>query len=961
MTERIHSIPPHVAPPTESVFNTSVRTFLRDAPPLTEPYEEEPYTIKCICDYSDDDGNTIYCERCDTWQHIECFYHGNAEEASRDDFSHFCADCKPRVLDRRKATERQRQQREDRSIHNLGEKKTKRPPSKSHKKKPKLSDLQLNGYPYEHEAGHSTKAGSPLESHHKKSKSHRSHHSISSQAVKRSPPHQRSHSHGHGHPISPATTPPDLPDNFVIHSYSKQLQDLYDNDPGPQQLQANSFASLAVTSAMSLWLRDPEKLRSDAGVEDFRDVFQMVKPDADLAAHSWARLQVNSEEITANEARLRLRYLTVVEPLRVTALVGELKGFVGFQKDYCFEEADRFAKLCHPAPFVFFHPRLPLYIDTRIEGSQCRYIRRSCRANTTLDTYITNQSEYHFCIVNERPLASGEQVTLPWDFRFKAEIKSRYLYLLGLSDEDSVGEPDVSELEYVELTELIDSVLSDYGGCACGLGNDCAFVRFHRNYLGRQHIQSNGMRPKKGRKPKQHVSPTNTSQATNSRDASEGRQEPYDAEDDSRSPSGSAQDKSGSRDMTPLGFGLSDSNRASNEHVSEREKRKLMDIEKTFEKMDQAQPPRKKKRISDGPPNHPGQSSTSHKTKQKSIRSSMSNSSSNQPNGIPSRSYRDAGTSRQHSYSPANAQSPAGTTPIISRPPSRQVSFATRSNYRDASVQTDETEEAWFSKPRTPTPKKPFVPLARRLINNYRAHRLRKEARAQEQRTYMMNGVDSRSLSHASSPELHDQFQRRPSGHTLEVTERPKSGGSSAPSVDSMSIAQDTPMVDAPPSNTVNTNKPAPPPWPGTFAPPGNSTSPIDHRSSPDFRVQMPPNPLLQNGSSAPATPNGSVTPSSAGGSVTPSPFGSVMFPSAFSPSVLNSVGQHPSPIKKKLSLKDYAARKASVKPIPSVDSEKPPLLAEDSKMSGVLDGSAIVESPVSERKEDPLADAGEI
>ena len=34
--------------------------------------DEEPYTIKCICDYSDDDGNTIYCETCDTWQHIEC-------------------------------------------------------------------------------------------------------------------------------------------------------------------------------------------------------------------------------------------------------------------------------------------------------------------------------------------------------------------------------------------------------------------------------------------------------------------------------------------------------------------------------------------------------------------------------------------------------------------------------------------------------------------------------------------------------------------------------------------------------------------------------------------------------------------------------------------------------------------------------------------------------------------------
>ncbi|KAH7374095.1 hypothetical protein BKA64DRAFT_649117 [Cadophora sp. MPI-SDFR-AT-0126] len=68
--------------------------------------EEEPYTIKCICDFYEDDGNTIYCETCDTWQHIECFYPGRVEEASRDDFEHSCADCKPRPLDRRQAKER---------------------------------------------------------------------------------------------------------------------------------------------------------------------------------------------------------------------------------------------------------------------------------------------------------------------------------------------------------------------------------------------------------------------------------------------------------------------------------------------------------------------------------------------------------------------------------------------------------------------------------------------------------------------------------------------------------------------------------------------------------------------------------------------------------------------------------------------------------------------------------------
>ncbi|KAF9871367.1 hypothetical protein CkaCkLH20_11014 [Colletotrichum karsti] len=73
---------------------------------MIEPTQEEPYIIKCICDFTDDDGNTIYCDKCDTWQHIECFYPDAREEALREDFEHWCADCKPRPLDRQRAMNR---------------------------------------------------------------------------------------------------------------------------------------------------------------------------------------------------------------------------------------------------------------------------------------------------------------------------------------------------------------------------------------------------------------------------------------------------------------------------------------------------------------------------------------------------------------------------------------------------------------------------------------------------------------------------------------------------------------------------------------------------------------------------------------------------------------------------------------------------------------------------------------
>jgi uncharacterized protein len=959
MTENPLAISTQIATPIQTALNSTASISANDAPNGSDFVDEEPYTIKCICDYSDDDGNTIYCETCDTWQHIECFYPGRVADASKAEFDHSCADCKPRPLDRRHATERQRSQRQDKASND--DKKTKRPPSKSHKKKSKPSDLQVNG----HGDRDDPKNGSPHDHHpsSKKTKGHRSNQSISSQ-IKRSPPYTGRPS-SHAHPPSPAKTPPDLPPHVQVHSYSKYFQSLYDHDETFEPSHTNSFASLPVTNSLSLWLHDSQKLREDAGVNDKEDVFQNLVVPVNML--KWPELRVERKDGTVNDEHLHWRYLITPAHLSQAGRIGELNGVVGFQKDYCNDDMNRWQETAHPRPFVFFHPRLPLFIDTRQEGSICRYVRRSCRANTVLETFIASGSEYHFWLISERPLAANEQITIAWDFRFPSHSRSRFLHLLNLGDEDgaSFDVADITDEEYDHLSAMIHQVLSDHGGCACDLGSDCAFARFHRNYHGRSQTQMNGIKAKKGRKPKHnHVSPTSTGHATNSRAASEGQQEQYD-EEDGRSASGSTRSKPHSRDLTPLS-GNPEANGMSLE-LTDREKRKIAMVEDSFRKLDQGQPPRKKKRASDGATaNLPATATTPQPTPKPRQKSTVSRMSISQPsltsNGSRSRQYVDAGTSGHQSVSPFSGVSPTATGTPPGHPLSRRSSVPYRSRqtsaaptpkstYTDSSTQTDNVDNEWYSTcTESPTPKKTIVPLSKRLLKN--RYKIRQEREAQQRSGVdVQNGATSPTVSMDVDAPTHEERSNAES--PTDVRGRNASIASSSPSVDVSST--DVNMVDAP-----AIIKPPPPPWPNHSSTVAAGLTPTPTHKSPDLRVQLPAPPSFSMPNMS-GNPPGSLTPSSSAGSFAQSPFGS-LFPMA----ALNGAGPQPSPVKttKKLTLSDYRARKKNLdssgtKPSAGNSPTVTPavLKIEEAKASGILEGSVIVDSPMVE-KADPVTSA---
>lgn len=81
------------------------------------------YLIKCICGFEiENDDTTIVCNKCDTWQHSECYYVDEHGQTPRirvlEGLEHCCVDCKPRPLDAKGATNRQMKRMEKRVEYN---------------------------------------------------------------------------------------------------------------------------------------------------------------------------------------------------------------------------------------------------------------------------------------------------------------------------------------------------------------------------------------------------------------------------------------------------------------------------------------------------------------------------------------------------------------------------------------------------------------------------------------------------------------------------------------------------------------------------------------------------------------------------------------------------------------------------------------------------------------------------
>ncbi|KAI9749208.1 MAG: hypothetical protein M4579_006962 [Chaenotheca gracillima] len=990
--DHLHPLNPNLLPRTNG---------LPDPPPLQE--EDEPYTIKCICSFAGDDGSTVQCERCETWQHIQCYY---PDTGVHDADIHNCVDCEPRPLDHKQATERQQKRLKEARPTPDRPKQTKRPPPKSHRKKNKDNGppaAATNGWSAPERpdgARHSEgKSGSPRDQPppaKRPKTSHRTSSSVSSYIDTKSPAagpasRHRSSSNPNAAPVrqpSPNTSD-ESPGKHGQEAFSPEFMRLSAEDPGDSPLEANLFNNLKISGALSSWVHDPEALSRDTQIETPAKVFERVDCSFDaLDVPDIVKKTKRDESIEYYGDHPTWNYLVVDSFVPENGLVGEIKGRIGHKSGYREEPHNRWAQLRHPLPFVFFHPHLPLYIDTRHEGTRCRYVRRSCRPNVTMRTIVSNGTECHFCLRALGDLSPGTEIAVGW------------CYAPGMFDSfaASLRGESLPSPEREDTCAWIEGVLANFGGCACENPKDCVLATVLRQQSaikGESNARpSNGSKPKRTRKSRQHPSPPNTGPSNGSRAGSEAfNRDQDDDQDDSRSTSESIRSKPRSRDMTPMTH-LSSTDgppTATEPEISDREKRKIAALERKFELMEQDQEQhasKKKKRNSGGstlatplPTSSVSRPSVfspvlptnTGDQKQMSFPSPFA-SQPTTPHVGSKPHYADVGISSRKSDSPSldiktsfphNMPSPSKPSRGSSTANSpKSYHLPDRTNYTDSSTQTEmETgDEPWYRRrPSNPPPRKTFIPLTQRLLRKFHDDKVRLQ--------------ESRRRSHDEMAIDHEQGHsevRLPNG----VSEEPRSLSPLTQTGTMLGDANaNVKQSQSPPFHPIDPNaqsyRPPEPvaspvsehnadenPTDRIKAPPhpGETTRPVNGFRSTDLRVDLPP---TFSTSSSTAT----ATPLSASSTMAHSPFGpghGYAAP-AFSPSVVSSVVQH-SPIKKKLSLSEYTRSRGSNKvETPTVASGgggspnahaslKPSSsLAEEARLPGVMEGSAVDDTPSKE------------
>lgn len=637
-----------------AVYSTPVPSTHPYAPFAPDYKAGDSSEIQCICGFTHDDGFTIACDQCDTWQHGFCV--DIAPDAIPEKYE--CPSCSPRPLDVRRAKEYQ--------LKNLEERE-----EKSRRKKPK-----------------SNSANNPSR---KKDSSN-----ITIQNSGPGPPPATSRATGPGKSSvlsaqrkrgsnrTSITTKCETGTNYFVGPVNgmlvTQVAALSSNALSPADKNNEVESDTDMEKPTPLYKYDFTEITDDHYAN--KDVYKFVTQILNLPPNGCIS-RVTSEELrsslpavsvvsfpgNSNSCILPQHVITVDTACSKGQLVALCKGDIMFKESYKIEPINQYSILKHPRSCVFFHPSQPICIDSRVRGSAARFVRRSCRPNTQLSTIIVDNTVI-FGLSAIESLKVDAVLTIGWEWGGCPPIQRLV---------DGAEADQLDNEEFQDALSWSSTLTADMGDCACVDKDECVFTKLR--------VKREVSSPKPSPRTRQGSRVTQSNSSTpGSNRCSPDRQIGSEHDDGYRAST------SLSRDLSPT--------MPMHEEMSGREARKMQEILSRIEKIEQGDQEqvikRRRKR------NNTITTSTLLETTTKvdtSRRSKNSSSATSPPLPLKDGSDMNAPTiTTGRPFDSSSVKSDdSRTSPTHMRPPPAPIKRIKRPVYVDSAMQTDECEGAWWN------------------------------------------------------------------------------------------------------------------------------------------------------------------------------------------------------------------------------------------------------------------------
>lgn len=421
--------------------------------------------IRCICGYSEDDGFTIQCEKCNAWQHAVCV---NIENDKVPDV-YLCDLCGKLKYDAEAARKYQERRLAAASAHASLLKLQEDERQKRRNNDRKRSATEDAGSDGEGDDLHVEKRRRSRE----EDRRNNTEKGPSAGASPRAPSSRSSPAPSSGSSSNFSTAPRRGRGKRLVVSNAIARDDKYlESEPERKFTLDQMYNSYFVPISQYRYsIPDVRQFVESLATSSEGNITHFTTQEYDSIKSLELCVKLTSDHPKQKFSGFSRFGLFLEQSISrdrfIVAYFGEVKTKVQYKSN----TINQYRQFGCPKPGVLFHPTLSICIDGRLVGSQARFIRRSCTPNCKVSTVVVENQKVVFAIFSTETIKAGTELTLAWEW--DANHPARKLI-------EDIPCEKLSKEERTFLVHAASMIIQRGAECACSLGNDCLLAKMKR-------------------------------------------------------------------------------------------------------------------------------------------------------------------------------------------------------------------------------------------------------------------------------------------------------------------------------------------------------------------------------------------------------------------------------------------------------------------------------------------------